>query len=310
MGSFAVTNFSQDFISSLGPKRGGTVFEIGGLKFDIGYHTMTEFNLSPTSSLEEMAYALVNPDEEHGISSTTQTIINGTEALNVKSWSQFGEGQFYLMKMSDNFIVLFAPNDADHPDILAILNSMTMAPDAIQLPIQHPAGPPEGMAAPCIGQNQLVDGSDEENSFPGTLDCNQVTDAEKLMWTICNVRDSIISRNTQPLPGYMGDTFKIGYWQSEGVDLTKDQAMAELKNNHIPPNTGDMTFTTERTQFPSLFGMPPEQIFPPDANIAEVVYSEGWGQNGQGAALLYFAENSVGDYYFYGMVIAQQHFDK
>jgi len=56
--------------------------------------------------------------------------------------------------------------------------------------------------------------------------------------------------------------------------------------------------------------MQPEQIFPPDANIVEVLYSEGWGPSGQGAAFLYFAEAANGKYYFYGMLIAMGHFDK
>ena len=314
LAGFSVNNFTQDFITSLGPKRGQTVFEIGGMKFDLGYHTMSDYNLSSSATLEELAYAIVNPDQEHGISSTLPVEVNGKQALQVNTFSIFGEGRFYLLPFINDLIVMFAPGPErylDHPDIQAILHSITLDPtQSVQLPTIPPANPPEGMAAPCMGQIQPTPDSSAANTFTGTLDCAQVSDTESLMWVICNVEASFISRNTQPLLGYMGEPFRIGYWQSEGVELTKDEALRELVGTHMPEIPGGMAFTQDETLFPPLFGMQPEQIFPPDANIVEVVYSEGWGQESRGAALLYFAQNPNGEYYFYGMVVAQQHFDK
>ena len=314
LGGFSVNNFTQDFITSLGNKRSQTVFEIGGLKFDLSYQTMADYNLGANASLEELAYAIVNPDQEHGISSTLPIEINGKQALQVNTYSVFGEGRFYLLPFINDLIILFAPGpaeSADHPDLQAILNSMTLDPaQSVQLPNIPPANPPEGMAAACMGQIQPTQSISPANSFAGTLDCSQVSDAEELKWIMCNVQDSFISRNTQPLLGYMGDIFRIGYWQSEGVEYTKDEAMVAIETSLIPNNPGGMAFTQDETFFPPLFGMKPEQIFPPDANIVEVVYSEGWGQEGLGGALLYFAEKPNGEYYFYGMIVAQQHFDK
>jgi len=311
LGSFSVNNFNQDFITSLGPKRSQTVWEIGGLKFDLGYHTMAEFGLSPTSSLEELAYKLVNPDNEHGITSTEWLEISGKTSLKVNTWGIFGEGSFFLLPYVNDFTVLFGPSDANHPDIQAILHSMALDPGAsVEIPSILPANPPEGMSAPCMGQIQQGGNSSAASPLSGTLDCNQITDADALMWLICNVQDSFRSRNTQPLLGYMGEPFKIGYWQSEGVDRTREEALREFENYLIPPDPSRMTFTLDESLFPPLFGMQPEQIFPPDANIVEVMYSEGWGQDGQGAAFLYFSENSSGGYYFYSILIAGQHFDK
>jgi len=311
LGSFSVNNFTQDFITSLGPKRSQTVWEIGGLKFDLGYHTMAEYGLSPTSSLEELAYKLVNPDNEHGITSTEWLEISGKTSLKVNTWGIFGEGSFFLLPYVNDFTVLFGPSDANHPDIQAILHSMALDPGAsVEIPTILPADPPEGMSAPCIGQIQQEGSSSDASPISGTLDCNQITDADALMWVICNVQDSFRSRNTQPLLGYMGEPFKIGYWQSEGVDRTREEALREFENYLIPPDPSRMTFTLDESLFPPLFGMQPEQIFPPDANIVEVMYSEGWGQDGQGAALLYFSENSSGGYYFYSILIDGQHFDK
>lgn len=309
LGSFSVNNFSEDFIFSLGPKRSETVWEIGGLKFDLGYLTMSEFNLASNATTEELAYALVNPDDEHGITSTIQVEIGGKTSLQVNTWSTFGEGKFYLLPFINELYILFGPN-ADHPDIQAILHSMVLDPaDSVQLPTHHPSAPPEGMAAPCMNKT-VAEAAMDDSSLTGTLDCMQVTEADSLMWVVCNVQDSFRSRNTQPLLGTMGDPFLIGYWQSEGVERTRDQALFELENNHMPTDTSGLTFTIDRNLFPPLYGMQPEQIFPPDANIIEVVYSEGWGQDGKGAALLYFADNGSGGVYFYGMVIAGQHFDR
>lgn len=312
LGSFSVMNFSQDFVASLGDKRQQMVWEIGGLKFDLGYHTMNEFNLSLNSTIEELAYALVNPDQEHGIDSTEKIEVNGKQALRVNTWSTFGDGGFYLLPFVNDMYILFAPYpDANHPDIQSILHSMALDPSAqVTLPTHQPANPPEGMAASCMGELVSGDSSSESAPLTGTLDCAQVTETDPIMWTICNVEASFISRNTQPLLGIMREPFKLGYWQSEGVDLTKEQAINEFQNSLIPPDPGALTFTMDETLFPPLFGMQPEQIFPPDANIVEVVYSEGWGPSGQGAALLYFADNGNGGIYFYGMVIAGAHFDK
>jgi hypothetical protein len=128
------------------------------------------------------------------------------------------------------------------------------------------------------------------------------------MWVICNVKDSFISRNTQPLYGYMHDPFKIGYWQSEGVTLSQEEAFNQLAS--MPVDSPALTFTMDQSQFPPLSGLPPENMFGPDDKPDAIVYSEGWGEDGQGAALLYFKMEPEGSYRFYAMVIAQGHFDK
>jgi hypothetical protein len=107
----------------------------------------------------------------------------------------------------------------------------------------------------------------------------------------------------------MGREFLIGYWLSEGSTLTKDQAMQEIENTLLPPNTGNLAFTTDRALFPPLSGMQPEDLFSPDANIVEVVYSEGWGPDGSGAAFLIFSADQNGEPYFYGMLVSWTHFD-
>jgi hypothetical protein len=127
----------------------------------------------------------------------------------------------------------------------------------------------------------------------------------------CNVMDGIRSRNTAALPSFMADPFIIGYWRSEGISVTPAKAIAELSNALLPVDPGAhlLTFTTDRSQFPSLLDMPVEGMFGPDVAIAHIIYSEGWGLDGQGAALIFIAHNEDG-FYWHGLIFSFEHFDK
>jgi len=317
--SVSVANFTEQFVTSLGPKMNETIFEIGGLKFDLTYVRKDDFGLNQNASLDELAYALVNPDQEHGIDALTPVEVDGKAGVQVDSWSIFGKGRFYLLPYVDGQYVLFAPYPegiADHPDIQAILHSFALSPESeLVLPNQRPADPPEGLVTSCMppqdtSDEPAADSGTETETFTGPLECNSVTDDDALMWTICNVRDSILSRNTQPLPGYMSDPFTIAYWQSEGASRSREEAFNEIVQTHLAEAPGGETFTTDRSEFPPLFGMAPENMFGPDDNPAAILYSEGWGTNGQGAALLYFKQGADGKYDLYAIVIATGHFDK
>lgn len=318
LGSFSVQNFTEQFVTSLGPKMSQSVWEIGGVKFDLGYHRKADLGLQEDATLDGLAYALVNPNEEQGIDAITQVEVDGHQGVRVDSWSIFGKGTFYLLPFQDDLFILFGlyPEGAvDHPDIQAILNSLVLSRDRdVTLPQIMPANPPEGMAVSCmpVQSADVPEIPSAEDTIPITnqTNCNTVTDQEPLMWVVCNVQASFISRNTQPLLGYMEDPFKIGYWQSEGVTRTREEAFNEIVQTHLAETPGGETFTTDQSQFPPLFGQPPENMFGPDDNPAAIVYSEGWGKDGQGAAMLYFKEGDDGKYNFYAIVIAQGHFDK
>jgi hypothetical protein len=142
------------------------------------------------------------------------------------------------------------------------------------------------------------------------IDCFTVTDDSEL-WVPCNVIDGIRSRNLSALHGYMVDPFVIGYWGSEGRSDTPSGIIEELQSSRLPQDASmPMTFTADREAFPPLAGMPPEVMFGPDVDVAFLIYSEGWGLDGQGAALLYFTEDENGRLRWYAMVISGVHFDK
>ncbi len=142
------------------------------------------------------------------------------------------------------------------------------------------------------------------------IECFTVTDRDE-MWVPCNVIDSIRSRNLAAAPSWMADPFIIAYWGSEGRSDSPAGIINELQEYRLPqdPST-PMTFTTDRDAFPPLAGMPVEVMFGPEDNVALVIYSEGWSLSGQGAALLYFAEDAEGELYWYALVYSETHFDK
>ena len=132
-------------------------------------------------------------------------------------------------------------------------------------------------------------------------------------YVACNVQDSLISRNLAPLGSYMADPFILGYWGSEGISDTPEAIIEQIKglyNYDTPDYTPGLTFTSDRDKFPPLQGTPPESMFGPDVNIALVVYSEGWGPEGKGAAMFMIAENQNGEYYLHGMAFSHEQFDK
>jgi len=153
-------------------------------------------------------------------------------------------------------------------------------------------------------------GTDSQVSTPEALDCSRAS-ADRADWVACNVIDGIRSRNLSALHGYMANPFAIGYWGSEGRSASREEITAELAEQRLPPDpSSPMTFTIDQSQFPPLGGQPPRELFGPDANIVTVIYSEGWGQDGTGAAMLFIARNQSGAYYWHGMIYSDGHFDK
>lgn len=143
----------------------------------------------------------------------------------------------------------------------------------------------------------------------GRLDCGQFG-VDPLVSAACNIQDSFISRNTQPLLGYLTPEFGLGYWQSEWTTVSPEYALESFQNYLLPPDTSLLTFTIDRSQFPPLFGIPVDGMLGPDIELALVIYSEGWGEDGQGAALIFITGNEDSGYQFPAFLIAGTHFDK
>ena len=104
---------------------------------------------------------------------------------------------------------------------------------------------------------------------------------------------------------FLADPFTIVDWGGEGHSVTASELLQELGDSRLPPDSSGLRFTTDQALFPALRVTPPEQLLGEGVNVALVVYSEGWGPEGQGAALLYFIETPNRTFSWYGLVYAE-----
>lgn len=143
------------------------------------------------------------------------------------------------------------------------------------------------------------------------FDCEAVGETDQTGWTVCNVVAGLRSRNLSALHGFMADPFTVGYWGSEGFSASPEEITAELARYRLPADpSSPLTFTSEPGDFPPLAGQSPERLFGPDPDVVQVVYSEGWGLDGRGAALLYFVRDGSGDISWRALAFSDGRFDK
>lgn len=311
--SYAITNYPYDFVLTF--PRGQGIFEAGGIKIDMNFMNVADWGITPGASLTEFIQTLYPAGGETQVTGMEEMVINNQPALKVATESTFGPGGFTLLAVTDTIYLLFAPipEAAENPDVLAILNSIAIPTETgaeraeVQIPSIQPGPPPTGLTASCL------ENPGEPNTFsetPPEVDC-QVVEPDQPGWTTCNVQAGIISRNTAALPSFMTDPFHIGYWGSEGRTDSPEAFIEELRSALLPGDPSQPpTFTSDRDQFPPLGGQNPETLFGPDVQPVEILYSEGWGPDREGAVLLYFIENADGKIEWYGMIYSDTKFDK
>jgi hypothetical protein len=301
--SYAVRNYPDEYVFNF--PRSNIPPEAGAIKIDMNFMSVADFNLPPGTSQVDFVNAVFSRDSETRLISTQDVIINGQPAMYVTTESTFGIGTFYLFTATDDLFLAFAAASElmDHPDVGGILNSISLSPEIpVRSPEYKPSPPPTSLAAPCVpGYEQAVIPTVEIP--PGNTACGLSSFVE-LDPLVEAVQQKLEDRNYGSLhyDGYTPDLFHIGYWLSEGITLTPSDLHTQLANYLLPPNEDELTFTTDRNAFPPLAGMPPENMFGPNVKVALVVYSEGWGVDGQEAALLYFAQDQCGGYYWHGLV--------
>ena len=310
--SYPIRNYTEAYILSF--PRGEGVWESGGIKIDMTFMDTTERNLPPGTSMQGFVDSLYQGDLDVLDYSSEEVVVNGQAALHVKMESSYGPSEYYLFVVSERVYLIFGAKEEDfsHPDVLGILNSIAIGADTpVNVPEFLPGPPPIGLAAPCIPDYAEAVIQPPELKSENTA-CG-VDSFVSLDYLTSNVQQKLFEKNTGSLhhDHFIHDPFVIAYWQSEGMETTPDYAATTFANSlYQAAEYGGLTFTKDRGEFPPLFGMPPEVMFGPDVKVAEIVYSEGWGLDGLGAALLYFFEDECGGYYWHGLVFAGQHFDK
>jgi len=312
--SYSIRNYTEEYVLSF--PRGQGVFENGGIKIDMNFMYGPFWGVDAGTSLIDFVSGLYSNDPETNLVATEELVINGQPALLVTVETKFGTGQFYLFVVTDEVYLLFGPNTEamGSPDVMGILNSIALTPDvSVAIPDVVPDNPPQGLLAPCMGITEL---SRDPNAPPEGCQALSFSSVEELS---SGLEENFHKANTGGLIyDYVNEPFAVGLWRSEGQEIGRNEFFGLLANSYYnyqvesiaEGKPSQMTFTTDRSQFPSLMGIPAETMFGPDVKIAEVIYSEGWGQDGLGAALLYIAEDDCGRYYWHGLVYSNEHFDK
>jgi len=309
---YPVKNYPDDYVFNF--PRSNIPPEAGAIKIDMNFMSAAGMrNLPPGTSQLDFVNQLYGSDSEELLISTQEVEINGQPVLFVTTQSNFGIGNFYLFTVTDDLFLAFATASermAD-PDVQGILNSIAVSTwTEVQVPDFKPGPPPVGLAAPCIpGYEQAVVPTVDIPSGNTSCGLSSFVELDPL---VDAVQQKLNERNYGSLhyDHFINDPFMIGYWGSEGVTLNPLDTVTQLANSLLPPSGVELTFTTNRADFPPLAGTPPEYLFGPNVKVARVVYSEGWGQDGQGAALLYFAQDSCNGYYWHGLATSHEHFDK
>jgi hypothetical protein len=102
----------------------------------------------------------------------------------------------------------------------------------------------------------------------------------------------------------MGDPFNIGYWRSEGVQVSRAQALAQLKGWMDPAKEIVVDLANKTNQTALLDGTPPLQMWNPADKPVKSVYVEGLGADQKGQALLVIAQRNDESFYWYAMLFA------
>jgi hypothetical protein len=311
--SYSIRNYTEEYALSF--PRGEGVFEAGGIKIDMSFMNGPFWGADAGTSLSGFVTALYSGVPDITVLETEEQAINGQPALRVTTEGTFGTGQFYLFAVSDEVYLLFGPNTEalDAPDVLHVLSSIALTSEvAVAIPDAVPEDPPQGLLAPCMGITELPPNPDALPAGCKALSFATLEELRSGLEAYLNVA------NTGGLAyEYVNEPFAVGLWQSEGQEMGRNEFFGRLANSYYrfqaesiaEGEPSQLTFTTDRDEFPPMNGMPVEGMFGPDVNIAEVIYSEGWGEHGDGAALIYLAEDDCGKYYWHGLIFSEGHFD-
>lgn len=112
---------------------------------------------------------------------------------------------------------------------------------------------------------------------------------------IAQMQQAVTARDVATLEGLMADPFTIGYWLSEGVQLSAGEAALQVVD--LSPADGALRWAPADLDLaPLLMGQPPATFLGPDKQVAATVLSAGWGEDGAGEAVHFITQQPDGAY--------------
>jgi heat shock protein HslJ len=123
------------------------------------------------------------------------------------------------------------------------------------------------------------------------------------------LQEAIQARDLGVLQSLMADPFAFGAYASEWVSLAPSEAIEGFRQEHLPEGAS-IAFSPPETDLASLLGgIPPASLLGPEANVALVLHSTGWGQDGEEEVMLFLTEREDGQYRLAAFLYAPFGFD-
>ncbi len=108
---------------------------------------------------------------------------------------------------------------------------------------------------------------------------------------IAQLETAVTSQDYAAMQALMSDPIGAGPWRSQWQTMTPAQMVEQFRNNSLPtPLAVQFSGRTLEEITAMLGGQPPEEMLGPDANVAAVLHSTGWGQSIMDDALLFVTE--------------------
>ncbi len=110
---------------------------------------------------------------------------------------------------------------------------------------------------------------------------------------------AVYNENAEGIRQLMGETFTVMGYQSESMTYAPDEAVDILVNQLLGSSTR-VAFKFD-TDAADVIGEDPAQYAP---GLSRAIFSTGWGENGQGEAILFVSVDDAGLPYWYGILYA------
>ncbi len=108
---------------------------------------------------------------------------------------------------------------------------------------------------------------------------------------IAQLQTAVTGQDYAAMQSLMSDPIGVGPWRSQWQSLTPDQMAGQFQNNAIPVPLSVQFSGLSLDEITNLLGgQPVEEMLGPDANVAAVLHSSGWGQSTSDDALLFVTE--------------------
>ena len=125
------------------------------------------------------------------------------------------------------------------------------------------------------------------------------------------LRQAVESSDFDAMRGLMDDNlFVIAFWPGNSLPpMPADDAIGQLRNLHM---TGaPIRFSEADAPLAELLnGQDPLHVFQSDVQVVDVLFSQGWGPEGLGEAMLFVAQRPDGSYWWYSIIIAPNGFPR